>query len=269
MAELREWLLPPWFSRDGVNGAVLEAFARGLSATEPEAAARLLYLLEAEGEYLDLHGEVYGIPRLKGESDGEYRRRIIAEIRTPRSTEAAIRAALEAAFGVEATVVTLVGTPQSPLTFLDGTRPLDGTWTLGGDVDPGLPVSLQGACDLSGRFDLRGGRYYPRPVHLGGTCYLNGTWNLGAPRYHSPYMSRFLVDVGGAEVPLRGVVALVERFRAAGTIPTIRAELSIPLSWPLEAQGYAAQGEAVRLDGTRPLDGTWTLDYQMGPEEPL
>ncbi|QWK20796.1 hypothetical protein [Thermus antranikianii] len=83
MAELRDWLLPPWFARDGVNGAVLEAFARGLSATEPEAAARLLYLLEAEGEYLDLHGEVYGIPRLKGESDEEYRRRIIAEIRTP------------------------------------------------------------------------------------------------------------------------------------------------------------------------------------------
>ncbi|QWK20797.1 hypothetical protein [Thermus antranikianii] len=81
-------------------------------------------------------------------------------------------------------------------------------------------------------------------------------------------MSRFLVDVGGGG-PLEGVREVVERFRAAGTIPTIRAELTLALPWPLEAHGYAAQGEAVRLDGSRALDGSWTLDYQMGAEEPL
>jgi len=75
--------------------------------------------------------------------------------------------------------------------------------------------------------------------------------------------------VGGAEVPLRAVRDLVERFRAAGTIPTLRATLEMEASLSLGAEGYATRGEAVLLDGSHALDGTWPLDYIPGPEEVL
>ena len=38
-----------------------------------------LFLTEAEGAYLDLHGKDYGVYRLDGESDDDYRNRIVMD----------------------------------------------------------------------------------------------------------------------------------------------------------------------------------------------
>lgn len=258
------WLLPPWFQRDGVNGALLEAWERALQGTDPEGAAALLRLEEAYGPYLDLHGTLYGVRRLPDEPDDAYRLRILAEVRHPRSTEEALEQALEATFpGLRARVYTLVGSGE--LVWLDGTRQLDGSWTLGGGA--AYPILLNGACRLDGSFDLGGGRYYHRPRLLDGEWTLDGTWRLGLS-YHPPHANHFLVEVGAAEVDLSAVLAVVDRFRAAGNIPTVRATVEWTLSWS-GVEGAVITQQAPLLDGTHRLDGSWTLAPVSTGEEPL
>lgn len=258
------WLLPPWFKRDGVNGALLTAWERALKGADPEGAAALLRLEEAYGPYLDLHGALYGVRRLPDEPDDAYRLRILAEVRHPRSTEEALERALEAAFpGLRARVYTLVGSGE--LVWLDGTRQLDGSWALGGGAT--YPVLLNGACRLDGSFDLGGGRSYPRPRPLTGEWNLDGTWRLGLA-YHPPHANRFLVEVGAAEVDLSAVLAVVDRFRAAGNIPTVRATVEWTPDWP-GVVGKVISQQVVPLDGTRRLDGSWTLAPVPTGEDPL
>ena len=70
----------------------------------------------ASGEWLDLLGGYYGIPRLQGEIDAKYGPRIIAEVLRPRGNNVAIELAIQAYTGQVATVtdVTLYG-PTAPL----------------------------------------------------------------------------------------------------------------------------------------------------------
>jgi hypothetical protein len=70
----------------------------------------------ASGEWLDLLGAYYGVPRLQGELDSSYGPRIIAEVLRPRGNNVAIEMAIQAYTGQVSTVtdVTLYG-PTSPL----------------------------------------------------------------------------------------------------------------------------------------------------------
>ncbi|HEX7906753.1 MAG TPA: hypothetical protein VF534_01490 [Paraburkholderia sp.] len=70
----------------------------------------------AAGEWLDLLGAYYGVPRLQGELDTSYGPRIIAEVLRPRGNNVAIEMAIQVYTGQVSTVtdVTLYG-PTSPL----------------------------------------------------------------------------------------------------------------------------------------------------------
>lgn len=92
------WLLPRWFKQDGINGVVLEAFEKALTQLGDERLFPMLSLLRATGSGLDLHGRLYGVQRLENELDPSYRNRILAEVRSPRSSKPAILKALSIAF---------------------------------------------------------------------------------------------------------------------------------------------------------------------------
>ena len=92
------WRLPPWFPPEGANAPLLDSLARALPLEAPEQALQALDVRLAEGDWLNLHGALYGLPRLPGEEDSAYRNRILSSF-VPRNTLAAIRRALRSAYG--------------------------------------------------------------------------------------------------------------------------------------------------------------------------
>ncbi len=127
MERLEQFRLPRWFKRDGANAPLLEVFWQALASSDPDHALAMIYLAQASGRHLDVHGRLYGVARLLGESDAGYRRRLLAELRTPRSITGAIIDAIQAALpGVTATV-----TNPFAQALEVGTRFFNGTWNFG------------------------------------------------------------------------------------------------------------------------------------------
>lgn len=92
------WRLPPWLPPDGPNAPLFRALEAALPLEAPQAPGEVLDVYRAEGGWLDLHGETYGIPRLPDEADDAYRQRILA-LFAPRLTLEAIRRGLALAYG--------------------------------------------------------------------------------------------------------------------------------------------------------------------------
>lgn len=92
------WKLPPWLPPHGPNAPLFGALEAALPLGAPEAPWQALDLRTATGVWLDLHGELYGIPRLPEEEDEAYRARILGAF-LPRNTLEAIQKALRTAYG--------------------------------------------------------------------------------------------------------------------------------------------------------------------------
>jgi len=220
--------LPPWLPEGGPNATFFRALEEVLPEDADRAVWEVLSLLEAEGPWLDLHGELYGFSRDLGEADEDYRQRILAEITTPRQTRAAIKAAVERA----------------------GTRIADGSGVVAHVIDQASGNYLATATlrALDGAWTLDGG------ATLGG----NSLLALLAP----PTPPRFLVLLEGNVRDLRPAERIVERMRAAGCIPEYGAALEAGRARAgLEASGTRELLLTYQLDGTHQLDGTWVLDY--------
>lgn len=96
----------------------LEANARELEEASNQIDQMLLQMSTktASDVWLDELGGYYGVPRLQGEQDASYGRRIIAEVLRPRGNNVAIEAAIQAYTGqvTKVTDVTL-NSPLAPL----------------------------------------------------------------------------------------------------------------------------------------------------------
>lgn len=96
----------------------LEASARELEAAAEQIEQMQLQMSTktASDIWLDELGSYYGVPRLQGEQDSSYGRRIIAEVLRPRGNNVAIEAAITAYTGQFTNVTDVtINTPLSPL----------------------------------------------------------------------------------------------------------------------------------------------------------
>lgn len=156
--------------------SVLWRLARPISS-ELDAMSELLNGLgkqadirQATGAWLDLWGLVWDCPRLPGEADPAYRRRIIYSLTTPRANNVALEMLIYNAFGKSATVAD----DSSSLMTLNGTNTTLDTW------GPGA----------------------------------GGGW--GPPVYGA-----FTVTMDDPDVPVEQLVALIQRYKAAGVSFTL------------------------------------------------
>ncbi|NCA71714.1 MAG: hypothetical protein EOM91_16865 [Sphingobacteriia bacterium] len=83
---LRAYTNPLW--------AHMDALGAGVGAARDQIAPMLrqIVLPHAEGEWADLFGQIFGVPRRVGESDADYTRHIIDEVGRARSSPSAILA---------------------------------------------------------------------------------------------------------------------------------------------------------------------------------
>jgi hypothetical protein len=90
--------------------ALLHPWARALklAATDIAEAVKQVSLDLAEGEYLDYHGDYYGLRRIPGESDDSYLSRLIAYVLIARNNNVAIQVAIAHNFGISPDLVQVV-----------------------------------------------------------------------------------------------------------------------------------------------------------------
>lgn len=135
------------------NWAYFDAVAAELQTAKAQIPllGQSMATTTAQGEWLDLLGSYYVVPRLPGEADAQYSPRIPAEVLCPKGNNVAIEAILEAAIGQPATVTDVEEWgPASPA--FDGSRNFDGSWTFNATATP-----IYNLFDVSVGFDLLGG----------------------------------------------------------------------------------------------------------------
>ncbi|HEY0205071.1 MAG TPA: hypothetical protein VGC15_13090 [Acetobacteraceae bacterium] len=105
----------------------------------------------AAGDWLDLQGLMYAVPRLGGEPDGLYARRIIVEVLRPKGNNVAIEAAIADYIGQDVTIndVTIFRGPEPSF---DGIPAFDGSY----NFSPAA-VPVYGLFDAVVGYDLIGG----------------------------------------------------------------------------------------------------------------
>lgn len=87
--------------------ALLQGYSREVDAAQEQIRQALLQMViaTAEGEWLDLWGTLYGVPRMTGESDAELRIRIPREAFRLRSNPRAIEAAIKDLTGKDVSIL--------------------------------------------------------------------------------------------------------------------------------------------------------------------
>lgn len=163
--------LPWWFMRDGPNEAFLATLWRTLKSSRFERAIAMIYLESALGSWLDTHGNLYGLERFRREGDLRYRQRILAEVKTPKSTFAAIETALDMVKNESSTVS--IG-PSAPARFSldiasDGTDVNALITTLHRTRAAGYIPELQLSLDMTVPFTAKARGFYS----LGNIAYYN------------------------------------------------------------------------------------------------
>lgn len=90
--------------------ALLEAWAAELRVAQSQVveALKQISLAEASAEWVDEHGQYYGIARAPGEADERYAPRILAEVLAPRGNNVAMEAAIGRMIGQPVTVQDVV-----------------------------------------------------------------------------------------------------------------------------------------------------------------
>lgn len=102
-------------------------------------AVNQIYLGRAEGDYLGVHGDYYGLARAAGESDDAYLARIIAYVLMARNSNIAIQLALARLIGCPPEAISVrdaEGDLYGGASVYDGAFNFDGTRWFNGVVNP-------------------------------------------------------------------------------------------------------------------------------------
>lgn len=121
-----------------------------LAQTAIQAIPDEMATVSASGEWLDYQGKQYSVPRILGELDGLYARRIIAEVLRPKGNNLAIAQAI-ADYTGEQTTITDVVIYRAPEPGFDGIPHFDGAYNF---QPAGVPV--YGLFDCTVGYDLLG-----------------------------------------------------------------------------------------------------------------
>jgi hypothetical protein len=257
---LYAWSNPNWAWIEAMS-AELEAARVQVGLMPAEMAT-----VTAHGEWLDLLGVYYKVPRILGETDTQYGPRIPAEVLLPKGNNKAIEAVISSVTGQDDARVVDVVTFGPGLPRRDGTILYDGTWfhttvaqPIYGLFDVTLGFDLFGSGDLAA-FQvtiaalierLRDAGTFLRSLVVGGSAISD---TVGFP-----------TDSFGA---LAGVVTLTDT-PTAPTDPTFGGIVTVTL-----ADAIAAAGDASTLlvaftslhNGARRRDGS--ICYASGTSLP-
>ncbi len=141
--------------------AILGAYARELAAAKAQIVQMLLQMAipTAEGEWIDLQGSYYGVPRTLGETDLSYGNRIVPQVLLPKGNNVAIANIIQAVIGQPVRVVDVLEyTPSEPM--FDGATPFDGSRDFNSSASP-----IYGLFDVQVGQDLLGAGL-PLPTEL-------------------------------------------------------------------------------------------------------
>ena len=110
--------------------AYLDAMTQELALAQTAIVAMpdMMNTATAAGDWLDLQGLMYAVPRLAGEPDGLYARRIIVEVLRPKGNNVAIEAALMSYIGQDVTINDVI-IFRGPEPSFDGIPAFDGQYT--------------------------------------------------------------------------------------------------------------------------------------------
>ena len=128
------WSVPPWLTPSPEAPHLDAVFAAAEAGTNDvtDASANVNPRL-ATGEYLDVHGSLYGAGRFVDEDDAAYRVRVLAIPTGQHITRDTLEAHLtRVAGGARIEIVDSTSQAAQGSVRLDGTNQLDGTWQLGG-----------------------------------------------------------------------------------------------------------------------------------------
>lgn len=130
--QVTQWELPHWFPQVEGNKHLLDALSSILQ--DPQVMLQNLNPTQATDGFLDVHGAMQGLKRFAGESDQQFRNRVLAVPRGNFVTPEGLEKHLSALAGVPVRVKDRqTAFQQTTPPKLDGTRLLDGSWRLGGD----------------------------------------------------------------------------------------------------------------------------------------
>lgn len=136
---------------------ILWSYMEAMAVELQEARRQIVEALKqlntktAQGEWLDLLGSYYAVPRIQGELDASYGPRIIAEVLRPRANNVAMEEAIKVFTGQDAKVtdVTLYG---DTFPIYDGAITHDGTWEHNASAAP-----IYGLFDVEYGYDFENG----------------------------------------------------------------------------------------------------------------
>ncbi|WP_191058391.1 hypothetical protein [Geminicoccus harenae] len=136
---------------------ILWSYMEAMAVELQEARRQIVEALKqlntktAQGEWLDLLGSYYAVPRIQGELDASYGPRIIAEVLRPRANNVAMEEAIKVFTGQDAKVtdVTLYG---ETFPLYDGAITHNGTWNYNASAIP-----IYGLFDVEYGYDFEGG----------------------------------------------------------------------------------------------------------------
>jgi len=133
--------------------AYLDAIAAELNTAQQQIVAipSEMSVATADGEWLDLLGSYYAVPRAVGESDAQYAPRMIAVVLQARSNNIAIGQAITAAIGQPATVVDAVEYGATTPLY-DSLITFDGAHDYSASAEP-----IYNLFDVTTGYDLLGG----------------------------------------------------------------------------------------------------------------
>jgi len=130
--------------------ALMDSIASELCFARYELVQALdqMSISTADGEWIDVWGDYFGITRNAGEPDRDYGVRIIAEVILPRENNIAISSAIRLAFGQDAEVVDAVVLASSTY-FYDGVITYNGAHTY-----DAFTVDIYGLFDVTCAYNL-------------------------------------------------------------------------------------------------------------------
>lgn len=207
--------------------SLLDAFALELQAADDGVASALrqLYLGTAEGEFLEVWGDYFGLLRLAGESDEQYRVRIITETLRPRVTKLAIERAVRDSTGND---VELYEPWKNVFTLSEsalsrGDHMADGTYWLHNVAQPisRHPIDWRRPLEIIERSRPAGTIIAPplyRPVlHASSDITAGGSVKMGREELRSMYAYRTpagrlnVMRLGDKEVPAKNYKASISQ----------------------------------------------------------
>jgi hypothetical protein len=244
-------------AHDSLLWAIFTAYAAALdeAASVANSLPAQVRTDTATGPWPDYHGEFFGVPRLPGEPDDTYTRRIVAEVLRPKSNNIAMAGIISRVIEQQASVIDV--TSYGPVVpSYDGTIDHDGTYTHNASEK-----AIKGLFDVIVPFDLLGNT---DPVTFQAAIIAQ----VERLRAAGTHLRDIVLAAGGifdtADGPEDGDIENITLSTALTESAAGPADTALPIAAALAAtepaDGAEDTGASITQAWSHTLNGTWTLN---------